>query len=91
MVFVENAFKHCTASQVDDISIKIDVEVSDEGVLKFTCENSYRSTSNKEDLSEGIGLQNVRKRLELIYPGSHRLDIDEQSNKYLVKLTIDLN
>lgn len=91
MVFVENAFKHSTASQVDDISIKIDVKVSDEGILNFTSENSYRSTSNKNDLSEGIGLQNVRKRLELIYPGSHKLDIDEKSNIYLVKLTIDLN
>ena len=65
MVFVENAFKHSTASQSEGIFIDIDIKVSEDGVLNFECRNSYEAQTNTESISKGIGLQNVKKRLEL--------------------------
>ncbi|MDL5514832.1 histidine kinase [Arenibacter sp. M-2] len=89
-VFVENAFKHSTASQSEDIFISVDIKVSENGLLHFECTNSFRRETNTDDLSHGIGLQNVKKRLRLIYPAAHSLSIDETDTTYSVKLGIDL-
>jgi hypothetical protein len=91
IVFIENAFKHSQASQSDNIAIDIEIKVSAEGQLDFYCANSFQPTSNTDKLAQGIGLENVRKRLELIYPNAHRLDIRETDNRYEVHLTIQLN
>lgn len=91
MVFVENAFKHSMASQDDNIKINIKIELADNGTLNFICENSYQSNANKDSLSKGIGLQNVKKRLELIYPGAYNLQIEDLSDWYSVRLTLSLN
>jgi LytS/YehU family sensor histidine kinase len=89
-VFVENAFKHSTASQSEDIFISVDITVSENGLLEFKCANSFRRETNTDDLSHGIGLQNVKKRLRLIYPRAHNLTIYETDTSYSVKLSIDL-
>lgn len=89
-VFVENAFKHSTASQSEDITINVYINVSENGILEFECTNSFRRLSNTEDLSKGIGLQNVRKRLQLIYPNAHTLSVSEKDTLYSVKLKIEL-
>ena len=90
-VFVENAFKHSTASQSKDIFINIEVEITHQGVLKFKCDNSYRTQSNTDSLSKGIGLENVKKRLQLLYPDSHKLAISNDEKTFSVRLSIDLN
>lgn len=90
IVFIENAFKHSTASQIDNIFIEIDIHISHEGVLKFTCLNSYLPNSNNESISKGIGLQNVKKRLEILYPDNHKLSIRGQDNVYKVNLVLQL-
>ncbi len=90
MNFVENAFKHSIGSQVDNIVIRIKLEIHDNGLLVFECENTYHSNTNNSNLSEGIGLNNVRKRLELIYPNSHILKISEQEGWFNVFLSLDL-
>lgn len=90
-VFVENAFKHSTASQSEDIAIDINIYITDKGVLQFECVNSFRPTSNTNDLSHGIGLENVKKRLEIIYPNAHHLAISETDTLYSVKLELQLN
>jgi hypothetical protein len=90
-VFVENAFKHSTASQSDDINIVVKLSVSDEGVMNFSCINSFNEQSNTTNLASGIGLENVRKRLELIYPNAHELLIKNKQNQYEVLLMIELN
>jgi two-component system LytT family sensor kinase len=43
-----------------------------------------------EDEKSGIGLENVKRRLDLLYPGKHNLQINEDHRKYIVKLEIDL-
>ena len=90
IVFIENAFKHSQSSQSDNIIIDINMNVSDEGKLDFNCKNTYHPTSNTENLSNGIGLQNVKKRLQLIYPDAHELKIREFKDQYEVHLSIQL-
>ena len=90
IVFIENAFKHSTASQVDNITIEVDLHLSISGTLSFLCKNSFLPKSNTDSLSNGIGLENVKKRLELIYPNAHQLYIQNKNNIYEVRLTIDL-
>lgn len=91
MNFVENAFKHSIGSQVDNIVIRIKLEIQENGLFVFECENTYHSNTNNNNLSEGIGLNNVKKRLELIYPNSHILKINEQEGWFNVFLSLNLN
>ena len=90
-VFVENAFKHSASSQTKSIAITIDVSVDEAGKLNFMFRNNYQYQSNLESLTHGIGLENVKKRLRLIYPNLHELKITQNNNLYEVMLTIDLN
>ncbi|WP_231373932.1 sensor histidine kinase [Aureivirga marina] len=89
-VFIENAFKHSTASQSENISIEISLFVNTEGKLHFSCKNSFLATSNTEAISGGIGLENVKKRLNLLYPNQHKLKIDSASDFYKVDLELEL-
>lgn len=91
IMFVENAFKHSTASQVSGIKIEIALQVSANGQLDFRCTNSFQDQSNTESLGKGIGLENVRKRLQLLYPEAHQLEIRKGANEYAVHLSMDLN
>ncbi len=83
ITIIENAFKHSTLNS--DISIHIDVE---NNVLKCTCENDF----NKEKVSETdfkIGLQNLEKRLELIYKDKYTFTIDK-AETFKVHLKLEL-
>ncbi len=91
VVFIENAFKHSTASQSKDIDIQLSIQVDDSGQLQFHCQNSYREQSNTTSLSKGIGLENVRKRLELLYPEQHTLSITQDNDTYQVNLQLQLH
>ena len=90
IVFIENAFKHSQASLSENISIEIDIQLLDNGQLNFTCINNHQKLANTQDLSHGIGLENVRKRLELLYPNAHYLNIVEEQNRYEVQLSLQL-
>ncbi|BDS10719.1 sensor histidine kinase [Aureispira anguillae] len=91
VVFVENAFKHSTASQSSNIFIEVKVVVKEEGELMFSCINSFEEQSNTEHLSNGIGLENVQKRLDLLYPDSYELTFKEEDNLFKVFLLLKLN
>jgi hypothetical protein len=86
ITFVENAFKHGVSYQQDSF-IDICIEVADD--LIFTCRNSR--IPKEEDKHGGVGLQNVRQRLDLIYGDSYSLDINDQTDTYTVCLKIPLN
>lgn len=89
VVFIENSFKHSTASQVKNIEIEVKLAVSN-GLLRMHCSNTFSQDSNTEELARGIGLENVQARLRLLYPNAHRLHISQKNNKYLVDLEIKL-
>lgn len=87
--FLENAFKHgVSIGQRSGITMTIDVD-ADQKKLIFACENTDHSQTRMSEDS-GIGLANVRRRLELVYPGKHTLDTRLEDGKYSVLLEIDL-
>lgn len=90
IVFIENAFKHSQASQSTGIEIDIQIKLSDSGRLDFLCKNNFHATTSAENLSHGIGLENVKKRLNLLYPQAHQLDIRQTENQYVVHLIMQL-
>ncbi|MCE3260061.1 MAG: hypothetical protein K0S12_1702, partial [Bacteroidetes bacterium] len=79
---IENAFKHTPKSKnvKGEISIRMTL---DAGVMHFEVKNS-RDVSETSGLPGGIGLENVKKRLQLIYPGKHEMKIEETLNEYKV-------
>ena len=84
IVFVENAFKHgISYNSKSYINIKIEYS-SDFVVARF--ENSINENSRKQ--KAGIGLENVRKRLDLIYGSRYDLQIENTDNNYCVTLKI---
>jgi len=87
--FVENAFKHgVTIGQSSNIDILLSVNNNE---LSFTCTNADHSHVQKMNGdSSGVGLDNVKRRLELLYPGKHQLKIVKANNQYQVELKIDL-
>jgi two-component system, LytTR family, sensor kinase len=87
--FVENAFKHGVSyreSSFIDISMKIE-----EMQLIFECRNSLFAVAQDEKNVAGIGLDNVRKRLALLFPEKHKLSISQTKNTFEVLLRIKLN
>jgi sensor histidine kinase YesM len=69
---VENAFKHGIGLVASPL-IRIDVTVAEDNMLSVTVQNKYNQ--ELQEKKPGIGLINLRKRLDLIYPGSHRLEV----------------
>ncbi|EZH75717.1 histidine kinase [Aquimarina atlantica] len=91
VVFIENAFKHSNASQSDNIVIDIKIDIEENDKLTFICENNFLPNANNQNIAKGIGLKNVRKRLNLLYPEKHYLVIEEENNRYKVLLSLYLN
>lgn len=88
--FIENAFKH---SKIEDASkgwIKIDLTETEHS-LRFKVTNSLVKVKYTQDPTGGIGLQNVKRRLELEYPNQHHLDIGKDDTRFYVKLLISLS
>ncbi len=90
IVFVENAFKHSTMSQSSGIMIDISITLSDDGLLKLKCSNSYLDQLAQSEIKGGIGLENVKKRLEYLYPGTHRLTINQEPNLFHIDLELNI-
>lgn len=90
ITFVENAFKH-GISYRDHSFIKIRMHI-DQKLITFTTVNSIGSSSSENDGQQsGIGLENVKKRLNLLFPGKHKLNIEEDDQQFRVCLQLDLN
>jgi sensor histidine kinase YesM len=88
--FLENAFKHGVSSKGVDNFIHIFVEIVEKYVI-FAVKNSKIGTSPEfKSNSGGIGLINIKRRLELLYKGNYELKIEDSENYYYVKLKIDL-
>ncbi len=91
--FIENSFKHGVSDEVDNKWITINLHIL-HSVLTFKVENSRSpqlNSFNKEQAYKGgIGLKNVQRRLELIYPAKHELHIFDDTDSYLIILKIHL-
>ncbi len=88
--FVDNSFKHGLSSSIEDGYVHVDISMERKN-LHFQIENSkppLESRDNTERL--GMGLENVRRRIALIYPEKHQLNISNNTNNYFVKLSLTL-
>jgi two-component system LytT family sensor kinase len=88
--FVENAFKHGISFR-EPSHIKVSLEIK-QGKLYFDVYNSKhpRPDNDPEKDKSGIGLENVKQRLQLSYPGKHELVIHDTPKEFFVHLTIQL-
>ncbi|WP_158655343.1 sensor histidine kinase [Flavivirga eckloniae] len=86
--FVENAVKH--GAQITNEQSNIDITVSiNNSTLHFCVINSKPSMISESE-RKGMGLENVKRRLNLLYPNAHVLEIDDTEKTYCVNLSIDL-
>jgi len=95
---VENAFKH-GIGLVNDPLILIDIETPDDKRLVMTVKNKYSPlVRERENKPAGIGLSNLTRRLEMMYPGCYelertdklRLDVGESEHWFIIQLNIPL-
>lgn len=86
---IENAFKHSLQKNLTDKWIKLVLAVDDEELI-FQTTNPITDNGSIKQEQGGIGLKNVQKRLELLYPNRHQLTIHEATNVFTVTLTIEL-
>lgn len=90
IVFVENAFKHSKNTEEDKVYIDISLKTWGDRIL-FSVTNSYSRQEQRFNRHSGFGLDNIRKRLELLYPGAYQLDIEEDGRTYTVMLQLKNN
>ena len=84
---IENTFKHSLQKDMPDKWVKLVLTVDDEEIVFQTANPAITSTPVAV-LEGGIGLKNVKKRLDLLYPGWHQLNIHDEENVFTVTLAI---
>ena len=87
--FIENAFKHGVNSE-ENSDIQVFVRIRGED-LHMDVSNRKVSVQRKDEPSTGIGIENTRQRLELLYGGRYTLDIEDTENYYTINLQITLS
>jgi len=87
---VENAFKHGTSNQTDQCWISFYLHITPEG-LRFKLVNSMDAEVKPPDTDQGVGLNNVRRRLELLYPGEHVFTTEAAKDVFIVNLEFPWN
>ena len=84
--FIENAFKHTGNKKLED-AIIIEMTIENE-TIQFECQNKFNPNRLKKPQSNGLGNQLIEKRLNLIYPEKHSLEIKKEKEQYSVSLLI---
>ncbi|MGI8581122.1 MAG: sensor histidine kinase [Chitinophagaceae bacterium] len=88
--FVENSFKHGTSQMLAHPWVKLDILIENEK-LEFKISNNKPESKNEIITKNGIGLYNVKKRLQLLYSGAYSLYITENEMSYNVVLRISVH
>ena len=90
ITFLENAFKHGVSNNHPKAWVNVFIEIQGKECV-YRVENSkIPFTKPEAGEKSGIGLQNVKRRLELSYPGKHKLTVEDQEERYAVQLHIQL-
>ncbi|MGJ1366211.1 sensor histidine kinase [Sphingobacterium spiritivorum] len=86
--FVENAVKHSVSVEDTDAYIRIQITLEN-GRLQFNCKNSKTADyHNPDKKNSGLGLNNIKRRLKLLYDRQYQLDISSSDREYIVNLSI---
>jgi sensor histidine kinase YesM len=86
---VENCFKHGTSNMLEQPWINLQIDL-DGKQMHMKLLNGKAGDPSSSSMQRGIGIQNVRKRLELLYPGKHELNITDEADVFIVNLKIEL-
>lgn len=86
---IENAFKHGVSETIEQPWLSIDIHVLD-NTIRCRVLNSKFPYSAKRGNIEGIGLKNLKQRLSLIYPDSHKIEIFDEEEMFIVQLNFQL-
>lgn len=90
ITFLENAFKHGAKGSSGRSFIRLDVEI-EKNKLIFSVENNKGIVDEiKTDDYGGLGLENIKRQLELLYPGKHILNIKDMKDSFTVQLQLSL-
>lgn len=87
--FVENAFKHISHKPNETNFVKLDLRRSN-GYFEFVVENSCEKGIYTTEQHGGIGMNNVKRRLELLYPDTHQLNIDDRGETFKINLKLKI-
>lgn len=87
---IENCFKHSLQHKIPGNQVQILMTI-DEEEITFQTTNLKVATEQKSKQDGGIGLHNVKKRLELLYPGKHQLLTTDEDSKFIATLTLQIN
>ena len=87
IVLIENAFKHGIEPAENAAFLNLLI-IADDKELTFICENSFEADNNQSNL--GIGLENLKKRLKLLYPNHYKLEIGNENSIFRVTLNLKL-
>lgn len=88
--FIENAFKHGLDRRFNDGQVKIEINLS-KSAFDFNVKNSKGLGEDGHiNKTNGIGLSNIKRRLELMYPGNYALDIKDDNDNFEVNLKLQL-
>jgi hypothetical protein len=88
ITFLENAFKHGVSNGGDQCWVKAQLAVNENRLVYRIANSKVKAVAYPAE-GEGIGLKNVKRRLELCYPGRHRLEIDDRQDSYAITLSIE--
>lgn len=89
--FVENSFKHGAGATTGDVSITIELTLQNDQ-LKFSVHNTVDSDHETgHNGTGGIGLKNVKRQLDLLYPAQHALSVGRENGMYKAELEVNLN
>ena len=86
--FIENAFKYISHHSSHENTIRIDMDYRDEELLFVVVNDKDESKKTEVNENKGIGIANVKRRLDLLYPGSHSLEMSNTENQFTVRLML---
>jgi len=86
--FLENAFKHGASEQIEKPWLGVDISVNSDTIL---CKIVNSKNEYVQQNKNGIGINNVKKRLQFLYQGKHELKINDEGNFFVVSMMLVLS
>jgi len=87
--FVENSFKHGASAKAYEAYVYIELKIENKKLF-FEVKNSRKKSLTEEQQTRSSGLENIRRRLQLLYPDKHKLKINEPEGAFEVSLEVEL-
>ena len=91
ITFLENAFKHGVSNSNPKASVSVSIRLQGKECIYKVVNSKIPNANSETGGKSGIGLQNVKRRLSLSYPGQYQLQVDDRPDQYSVQLNLTLS